>query len=172
MLITESYRALNKKLHESNPSYGISGQKYVREVESLVGHFNAKSVLDYGCGKGTLKTGLGSPDYVNEYDPAIPGKDSKPEPADLVTCTDVMEHIEPDCVDNVLLDISSLTKKAAYLVVATFPANKTLPDGRNAHLIQRGRDYWDEKINKYFDRVDAMEQAGNIYYLGIKTSDA
>lgn len=166
MLITESYRELNKRLHETNPAFGISGQKYVEEVKNLSEYIKADSILDYGCGKGTLKNSLSVSGIVKEYDPAIPGKDFPPEPADLVVCTDVLEHIEPECLDDVLADISRLTKKAAYLVVATFPAKKSLPDGRNAHLIQRNRSFWDEKVKKHFRELSALsDTSGHIYYL-------
>lgn len=165
MLITESYRELNKQLH-NNPAYGISGQKYVEEVQNLSEYVKADSILDYGCGKGTLKSNFLFPERIREYDPAIAGKDIPAEPADLVVCTDVLEHIEPECLDDVLADISRLTKKAAYLVVATFPAKKHLPDGRNAHLIQRGRDFWDEKVRKHFREMSTLsDTSGHIYYL-------
>ena len=166
MLITENYLELNKQLHEINPAYGISGQKYVDEVLSLAEHIKPETILDYGCGKGTFKARFMFPDIVKEYDPAIPGKDGPPEPADLVICTDVLEHIEPDCLDDVLADISRLTKKAAYLVVATYPARKTLPDGRNAHLIQRKSDFWDAAVKKHFEEISVLgDTRGNIYYL-------
>ena len=166
MLISESYRELNKQLHEVNPAFGISGQKYVDEILNIVEHLKPRSILDYGCGKGTFKSRFMFPHLVSEYDPAVPGKDAKPEPADLVVCTDVLEHIEPECLDDVLSDISRLAEKAAYLVVATYPAQKKLPDGRNAHLIQRKRDFWDAEVKKHFKEISVLSDTdGNIYYL-------
>jgi S-adenosylmethionine:diacylglycerol 3-amino-3-carboxypropyl transferase len=76
-----------------------------------------------------------------------------PEPHDIVVCTDVLEHIEPDCLDDVLADIRRCTKKAALLVVATRPAMKTLSDGRNAHLIQEDFKWWEPHIEKAGFRV-------------------
>ena len=61
-------------------------------------------------------------------------------------CTDVLEHIEPDCVDMVIEDIFRLTKRAAFLVIANRPALRALPDGRNAHLIQEGPEWWLPKL--------------------------
>ena len=125
--ISKEYAAMNKQLHEQNPNYGISGAKRASTILKLSESMETKSILDYGCGKGLLAKSLPFP--IWEYDPAIPGKDSPPRPADLVVCTDVLEHVEPELLDNVLQDIARCTVKTAYLIVATFPAQKTLPDG-------------------------------------------
>lgn len=139
MLLSESYREQNKQLHE-DPFYGISGHKWAKHVLSIATERKAFDILDYGCGKQTMQAALGFP--IQNYDPCVPGLDARPEPADFVVCTDVLEHIEPQCVDSVIQDIYSLTKKIAYLVIANRPASKCLPDGRNAHLIQEGPEWW------------------------------
>lgn len=157
MLLTERYRELNAALHASNPQYGTSGGKWAAKVHRLAKQYEARSVLDYGCGKGTLLLDLltplghaalaGTPTYsVAEYDPAIPGKDERPVRADLVVCGDVLEHIEPDCLYSVLDDLRALTKKAILLIVATVPASKTLADGRNTHLIVEPSEWWLPKL--------------------------
>ena len=144
MLISEEYKEQNKKLHEM-PGYGVSSVKWANEVRGICATYGAQSVLDYGCGKGLLKQSLGWQN-MQEYDPAIEGKDKTPEPADLVVCTDVLEHIEPDCLDSVLNDLRRCTKKAGFFTIATRPAKKILPDGRNAHLIQESHAWWLPKI--------------------------
>lgn len=96
--------------------------------------------MDYGCGKRTLEEALGFP--IANYDPAVEGLDATNEPHDIVACTDVLEHIEPDLLVGVLADIRRCTKKAAFLLIATRPAKKYLEDGRNAHLIQRDAKWW------------------------------
>jgi hypothetical protein len=35
-------------------------------------------------------------------------------------------------------------------VIANRPARKTLPDGRNAHLIQQGREWWLPRLAQRF----------------------
>ncbi|MDP1683387.1 MAG: hypothetical protein Q8L39_16645 [Burkholderiales bacterium] len=122
MLTTDQYRELNAHLHDTNPHYGISSSKWAPVVADQVG---TRDILDYGCGKGLLKSTLGWP--IREYDPAIPGKDTPPEPADFVTCTDVLEHIEPECLEHVLNDLQRLTRKIAFLNIATRPAKKFWP---------------------------------------------
>ena len=153
--ISKEYADLNRQLHEQNPNYGVSGAKRADVVLKLSESMDTKSILDYGCGKGLLAKNLPFP--IWEYDPAIPGKDTPPRPADLVVCTDVLEHIEPDLLDNVLQDIARCMIKTAYCIIATFPAGKTLPDGRNAHLIQEGADWWRNRLEKFFDVAKIIE---------------
>lgn len=157
-LYTQEYLQLNKELHLSNPNYGVSGSKYAAEVLKLSNEYGSNDILDYGCGKGTLQGALGF--NIKEYDPAIPGKDSNPEPADIVVCTDVLEHIEPEFIDWVIGDVARCTKKVAYIVIHTGPAQKTLRDGRNAHLIQENKAWWWKKLNVQF-KIDEMIEEGS-----------
>jgi hypothetical protein len=147
-LISDDYRALNRQLHGENLFYGVGGGAYADTVKNLVSKLGSQSVLDYGCGKGYLAKALPFP--IWEYDPAIPEKSESPRAADIVICTDVLEHIEPEHINAVLDDLARVTKKVGYYVIHTGPAGKTLPDGRNTHLIQRDRAWWESKIAKRF----------------------
>ena len=49
-----------------------------------------------------------------------------------------------------LADLNRCTKRCAYLVIHTGPAGKTLPDGRNTHLIQQGEAWWREQLDPFF----------------------
>ena len=158
MLLTESYRELNRQLHE-DPSYGTSGHKMAKECMHACQTLQSTDVLDYGCGKRGLEKALGFP--VQNYDPCIPGLDSPPKPADIVVCGDVLEHIEPDCIDAVLADIFRLTKRCAILLVANRPALRALPDGRNAHLIQEGPQWWLPKLWALGFRIITYRDARN-----------
>jgi len=143
MKITPEYLALNRELH-ARGEYGVSGTRWAATVLQIAGMLGTRDILDYGCGQRTLEQSLGF--AIRNYDPCIAGLDTPPQPADLVVCTDVLEHIEPACLDEVLDDLQRLTLKAALLVIANRPARKTLPDGRNAHLIQQGRDWWLKRL--------------------------
>lgn len=145
MKITEEYRALNAKMHVDKPQYGTSGHRWATLVAEWIIKLEAKSVLDYGCGKETLNDALGDVN-VTGYDPCIEGLKAPPKPHDLVVCSDVLEHIEPECLDEVLDDIQRLATKGVFLLVAYLPAYKTLPDGRNAHIIQQPPEWWLPKI--------------------------
>lgn len=149
MLISETYKELNKKLHEDRPEYGTSSAKWATTIEELAHAARTGIILDYGSGKGRLAEECPSL-VVREYDPAIPGKDAPPVPALLVVCTDVLEHIEPECLDDVLDDLQRVTLSIGFFTVATRPAKKTLADGRNAHLIQQKSDWWLPKIMQRF----------------------
>lgn len=148
MLITERYRELNAQKHESSKVYGTVGASYVSYVQDLARQIGAHTILDYGCGKRTLEKALGY--AIHNYDPAIKGCEGTPEPADLVVCTDVMEHIEPESLDEVLDDLKRVTKQLILITVATTASNKTLADGRNTHLIVEQADWWLPKIMQRF----------------------
>jgi 2-polyprenyl-3-methyl-5-hydroxy-6-metoxy-1,4-benzoquinol methylase len=154
LLITPEYREANKQLHNDIPEYGTSSKRWGKAVAAIANTFEAKYILDYGCGKGELKWALENSPFVKEYDPCIEGKDQTPDPQDMVVCTDVLEHIEPELIDNVLDDLKRVTKKVGFFVIDTAPAIKTLPDGRNAHLIQEGVDWWLPKLMSRFQLLN------------------
>ena len=147
--ISAEYRQQNRLLHQTNAQYGVSALKYLDIIKDLYFKTECKSLLDYGCGKGLLAKNLEFP--IWEYDPAIEGKDKSPKPADLVVCIDVLEHIEPDYLDLTLQDIARCILKIGYFTVNTKEAKKTLPDGRNTHLIIKDKKWWREKLSQYFE---------------------
>jgi hypothetical protein len=147
-------------LHETNAAYGTSSGKHVDFILSLAEGIGVKELLDYGSGKGLLKAGLKDRLTVHEYDPAIAGKDTPPQPIDFVACTDVLEHIEPACLDDVLADLARVTGQLGFFTIALRPAMKTLADGRNAHLIQQTGHWWVEKLKEYFRVTSFVETYG------------
>lgn len=163
MLITEQYRKMNANLHNSNSDYGTSSSRWASIIVDLSNRYETRDILDYGCGKGLLQKSLKWP--VREYDPAIPGKDLPPEPADLVACTDVLEHIEPECLEHVLDDVQRVTRKIVFLTIATRPAKKVLSDGRNAHLIQQPLPFWLPLLWHRFTLVKVVNGQGEFSVL-------
>lgn len=148
-LISAEYRQLNARLHRENLAYGVGGERHSATVLKLAASCKTKNILDYGCGKGRL--GKAIPFQIAEYDPAIPGKDESPKPADIVVCTDVLEHIEPEKLAFVLGDLARCVRQVGYFVIHTGPASKTLADGRNTHLIQQGKPWWRDTLSKFFN---------------------
>ena len=144
MYISDEYKKLNEELHARNPKFGTVGKKFVGEVMHICKALDTTDVLDYGCGKSTLSQNM--PFEIQEYDPAIEKFSELPKPADIVVCTDVLEHIEPEYIDSVVQHLKELTKKCLFLVVGCGPAKKTLDDGRNAHLIQEDELWWLKKF--------------------------
>ena len=172
-LISADYAAQNRLLHERRRRYGGNGGRYVEHALALIALFRPASVLDYGCGKGGLMAAVqarvGPPQMFKRkarkaaldrhrppppvmpewrmYDPAIPGCGQFPEEAaDLLICTDVMEHVEPEYLDATIDAQRRLGLKAAFFTFALRASNKTLPDGRNTHLIVEGRDFWRARL--------------------------
>lgn len=170
MLITEEYRAQNRALHEDpNKSYGVMGRKYAPLVGDLYHKHGCKTVLDYGSGKGGLAKASDLP--ITNYDPAIPEFSDDPEPADLVACLDVLEHIEPECIEEVLDHLQSLALMIGLFSVSTQPAAKTLPDGRNAHVLQRPPEWWLPKIMDRFELSHFVRGRGDfVVVVNRKTS--
>lgn len=164
MLISATYRKLNADLHKENPAYGISVVKYVANIAQFGISLGAESVLDYGCGKGLLAENIGEHIVVREYDPAIEAKSAEPDSADLVVCVDVMEHIEPLCVDDVVKHLSSKALKGVFLTICIVPAKKTLADGRNAHISIHSAGWWLDKFSPYFKDVVYID-GGNTFGL-------
>jgi 6-hydroxymethylpterin diphosphokinase MptE-like len=154
MLISPDYLELQKALHAAG-RYGISSGHWADAVRGVKEREHCADILDYGCRQGQLRQALG--DCVREYDPAIAGKDQDPEPADLVVCTDVLEHIEPDCLDDVLLHLRTKVKKRLVFAISLRPAGKTLADGRNAHLIVESAEWWLERLAPYFRVLEFIE---------------
>lgn len=165
-LISEGYRALNAELHAARPDYGARGSWAAPKIENIAAEYGCVSILDYGCGKGALKEAF--PYFpVDEYDPAIPGKDGEPKPRDLVVCADVMEHIEPSKVWAVLDHVRRLAQKAAYFSICTVPASKSLGDGRNAHLSVHPAEWWVERLGQCFDLKGIKLTGSHIDLIGV-----
>ena len=170
MLISDDYLKQNRDLHRGG-NYGVGGQRWAPNVAKLAAELKCSTILDYGCGKQVLRDDLkDSGLIVRGYDPAITGLDAAPEPAEIVVCTDVLEHIEPEFLDNVLADIARCATRAVFLVVHTQAALKTLPDGRNAHLIQQPYEWWLPKFTVHWDRVSEALGTNGFRYTGLARS--
>lgn len=149
MLITPDYVKEQHQLHK-DPGYGAGSHRYAHLLASIMQQNSCSTILDYGAGKGTLaaemlKLGI----VVSEYDPGVPGKEHSPDPADLVSCIDVMEHIEPDCLDAVIKDLARLSNRLLFVDVATkFDKHRWLSDGRNSHQIVNDGNWWKNEFEK------------------------
>ncbi len=148
-VITQEYAAEQRKLHESD-AYGSRGFNWAYTVAGIAVIERCRSVLDYGCGKGTLgRTLRKSPTLkgsgvleIIDYDPGVPEASRPPPPVDLVVAVDVLEHIEPECLNEVLDHICRLAQKFLFVAIAGLPAKRFLSDGRNAHLIVEDGLFW------------------------------
>jgi hypothetical protein len=146
-LISDDYRKQQEELHQ-NPDYGVASTHFAPIVSRICNDYQVQELLDYGAGKGRLAQSI-KVDHdmrVQLYDPAVPEWADPPDPCEMVACIDVLEHIEPSLLENVLDDLQRCTQSIGLFTVATEPAMKTLSDGRNAHLIVQPASWWLPKI--------------------------
>ena len=125
--ISEEYRKEQQLLHE-NPAYGVASTKFAPVVADIIKQTSPKTLTDYCAAK----------------------------PAGLVCCIDVLEHIEPKLLDNVLKELARITNGLGFFTIHMGPAGKVLSDGRNAHLIQKPTSWWLPKLCNYF-KINNMQ---------------
>lgn len=154
MLITPAHKSLYA-LHYQNKPSKLVPNSHLDQVVRFANEIDAHSIVDYGCGGYASIDGFCSLS-VHNYDPAIPAFSALPPTADLVVCLDVLEHVEPDCVDEVISHIRDLAIKGIYLTVSCSPSTKTLPDGSPWHCFVKDYEYWEEK----FIDFDVLEYDG------------
>jgi hypothetical protein len=143
----------------------------VRQLIHLTG---AKTLLDYGAGKGQLYRASGIkiggeivPDIrtywgikdVHLYDPGHAPYSALPSDSfDAVICTDVLEHVPQEDIQWVLAEIFGFARKFVFANVASYPAQKSLPNGENAHATVQPPLWWRQQI-------DRVHQPSGVDYL-------
>ena len=146
-----------KIMHQEEERYpGESLESRAPSIKALINKFDAKSLLDYGCGKGFQYTQKNlHKTYFNGimpalYDPAVPTHNVIPEGTfDGVISTDVMEHIPEYQLDEIFKEIYSRADKFVYLGISTIPAIAILPNGENAHCTIKPIEWWVNKIKPF-----------------------
>lgn len=153
-LISDEYQKTLQTEHEKT-KWGVSGTHWSDAIHETYVEYSCESALDYGSGYGrTARTLLKRYGVsVAEYEPGRVEKSALPSPADLVYCTDVLEHVEPELIDDVLAHIASLVKKVGFFTIGLTEANRILADGRNAHLIVESPEWWRAKLKQHFNIV-------------------
>ena len=148
MLLSDDYRAQLEKIHKRR-HFGSTAQKQIKTIKRFLPEEG--TVLDYGSGAGGFKRALGTtPLQIVEYEPGKEELANNNIPCDFVVCIDVLEHIEPELIDNVLDDLQRCVLSGGYFTISCRPAKKTLPDGRNAHLIIEKPEWWEAKLKERF----------------------
>ncbi len=130
-------------------------------IGELCRQFGARTMLDYGSGKGKqylitrIDDGAGriyegivdywGVDSVHCYDPGYLPHSQRPSGKfDAVISTDVLEHCPEEDVPWILDDMFGFARLFFYANVANFPAVKTLPNGENAHCTIKPVEWWQD----------------------------
>jgi len=148
MALSEEYKKELEILHDRK-TFG-KGKTVPLSVKKLLSSGNISSMLDFGAGQGKTSAGIKErfPDIeLYTYDP-VTFPIELPEKVDFIYSSDVLEHVEPDLIDETLQDLCNRASKYQYHLIACHPAKKALSDGRNAHLIIENPEWWKNKIEK------------------------
>jgi 2-polyprenyl-3-methyl-5-hydroxy-6-metoxy-1,4-benzoquinol methylase len=151
----ERYIAMYRKLHQ-NPTRFLGGStaKHADDIADLVMETSAKTLLDFGCGKG----GQYADHQVHKvwggimpvlYDPGVPSHMDLPCGVwDGVLCIDVLEHVPECAVLDVLDDVISRASRFVFANISTRVAGVRLPNGENAHCTVREHDWWVDRVTR------------------------
>lgn len=150
-MITNEYKKQLQTLH-SRKKFSENNLWY-DAVKEFLGKEKPSSLIDFGCSHGGLiskiKKDFPNISIVEGYDPGVPEFEKLPiRIYDTLISTDVIEHIEPEILEETLKYIESLFTQSAWIIIACYPAKKFLPDGRNAHLTVNPPVWWLDKIKK------------------------
>lgn len=163
--ISDAYRAQQEYLHQTT-DYGVMAQHYGALVSQIAEKLEVTHLLDYGAGHNMSLLRTFKPKRkvtYQAYDPGVPEMATAPIPAQMVVCIDVLEHIEPEYLENVLDHLASLTEIVGFFSVHCGPAQKVLQDGRNAHLTQEPPEWWLPKIMSRFELQSFAKTEGGFH---------
>jgi hypothetical protein len=177
ILIGEEYQAEQERMHREHDDYGVACLGYVDTIANIVIGHDIQSMLDYGAGKGRLVPALSKTLQSNGhtgslavelYDPGVPEWNMRPSPAELVTCIDVLEHVEPQYTLSVLHDLERVTDKICLITIGLKPARKVLSDGRNAHINLRPANEWIRLLLQHFRFGYAVDKGHTLIFSGTR----
>ena len=159
------------KLLPQDTFAGTSLSPWALILRELFQKNNYKSLIDFGCGKAGLYEkeidldgkkfqGLSKfwdCDDIYLYDPAVEKYSKYPDKkADVVICTDVLEHITPQDIDFFIDNLYMLAEKLLFVVVSVRAASKFFEDGRNIHLTIKPPEEWKKIFKRFNDKYKSI----------------
>ena len=159
-MITDEDRKELLDMHSST-EWGGTGGVYSGDtvVEFIKAYPEIKTILDYGCGEGSLKKWVEAAGITDKqwtlYDPGVAEFSERPTGRfDLVITTDVMEHIEESMLDAVIDDLNEFTGKYLFNEIACYLARAFFRDGpykgKDLHINLKAPDAWMLRLRKPF----------------------
>lgn len=85
---------------------------------------------------------------------------------DFLTCLDVLEHIEEEYIDQVLEFLSNIATNFCFSIAN----HSDIQKGVELHLIQKNKEWWDNKLNNYFTIYNSYSIYNNRLYCYILKS--
>ena len=164
--LTEQYEQMHregfegKNLAPEQTFAGASLSGHVSRVGKMISTLDAKTVLDYGSGKGILyrtdidaKAEADRPhpkpreiwgiDEITCYDPGVPEFSEFPSGTfDGVICSDVLEHVPEEDIGWFVDGLFALADKFVFAFASCYAAEKTLPNGENCHVTLKPPEWW------------------------------
>lgn len=145
-----------QELHAQGKFPGVSVLQHAGEIAELVAQYKAKRLLDFGCGMAFQYSRervhlLWGVDVPTLYDPASRFFSNVP-PGTYhgVVCTDVLEHVPEEELEETARMLAGYTKRFAFVSVCSRPANLKLPNGSNAHCTVKPFEWWQEYLEPFF----------------------
>ncbi len=181
-MITEEYRTELLAMHESL-EWGTTGGVYSGDtvVEFIKSYPEIKTILDYGCGEGSLKKHVEDAGMTHLewtlYDPGVVEFSERPiGPFDLVVTTDVLEHVEESMLDAVLDDLSELTGKYLFNEIACYFARTAFASGpykgQDLHINLKLPDHWSIRLTRpelaFITSTSCVHHGWKVRYLSIQ----
>lgn len=134
---------------------GLGIMQYSTQIKRLIAKSGSKTVLDYGCGRGDQYTlqhqdEFWGVDRPTLYDPAFATHDKLPEGKfDAVLCSDVLEHVPLDEVEELVSRLFDYSNKFVWASVCCRLAKKEFEDGMNMHITIQPFWWWQAKFVKW-----------------------
>lgn len=148
-------------------------------ISKLISDIEFNNMVDLGCGRGYYlnkllemeKEVLGvelsaicCEKYLGELPHVCSSIDDfcaeKNRTFDLVLCMDVMEHIDPGKIDDMIEGIRSLSGTAIFGVAN----HKDVMLGFDLHLTIEGPNWWEDKFSKYYKNVETLIFSEKFYF--------
>lgn len=177
------------ELYSGNHNYGYPNDRIV-EVQKIIGNLlNWSSMLDVSAGRGELARQcvprgrvcateacdyllqhdlVGLPRFKWELPDPYPGQ----TPFDLVVCSDVLEHLEPDQIIPALIELDVAAR--CYLVLSIGLGPCVWPRfTEDLHKTQWTIEQWKQVINdtlRDMQKITYREDTANLYVLAVKSA--